>query len=281
VIDAVFGAESEQVLAGQLLTALRPGMLLLGDRNFASWKLWGQSAATGAQLLWRPKAGLLLPRIGVFPDGSWLAVLPKPGTGRRVGHWVRVIEYTVTVTATHPGTGEVTTRTELFRLLTTITDPTMASAADLAGCYRQRWESETGYKAIKTCQRGPRTVLRSTDPDGVRQELYAYLITYQAIRALMHHAAVIDGTDPDRLSFTTALRAVRRWISTATTTTPPRHRSRRRPRRDQPGPQPPPRTHQPSRRKTLPSALPSQTPRSTTSIHQRRIRHHRHPENPA
>jgi hypothetical protein len=219
VIDAVFGAESEQVLAGRLLGALKPGMLLLGDRNFPSWNLWGQTATTGAHLLWRAKAGLLLPRVGVFADGSWLAVLPKPGTGRRVGHWVRVIEYTVTITATHPGTGTVTTRTELFRLLTTITDPHLASAADLAGCYRQRWESETGYKAIKTCQRGPRAVLRSTDPDGVRQELYAYLITYQAIRALMHHAAAIDDTDPDRLSFTTALRAVRRWINTATTTT--------------------------------------------------------------
>jgi hypothetical protein len=218
VIDAVFGAESEQVLAGRLLGALKPGMLLLGDRNFPSWKLWGQTAATGAHLLWRAKAGLLLPRVGVFADGSWLAVLPKPGTGRRIGHWVRVIEYTVTVTATHPGTGAVTTRTELFRLLT-ITDPHQASAADLAGCYRQRWESETGYKAIKTCQRGPRAVLRSIDPDGVRQELYAYLITYQAIRALMHHAATINDTDPDRLSFTTALRAVRRWINTATTTT--------------------------------------------------------------
>jgi hypothetical protein len=219
VIDAVFGPESEQVLAGRLLAALRPGMLLLGDRNFPSWKLWGQTAATGAHLLWRAKAGLLLPRIGVFADGSWLAVLPKPGTGRRVGHWVRVIEYTVTITATHPGTGTVTTRTELFRLLTTITDPNLASAADLARCYRQRWESETGYKAIKTCQRGPRAVLRSTDPDGVRQELYAYLITYQAIRALMHHAALAIDRDPDRLSFTTALRAVRRWITTATTAT--------------------------------------------------------------
>ena len=218
VIDAVFGVESEQVLAGRLLGALKPGMLLLGDRNFPSWKLWGQTAATGAHLLWRAKAGLLLPRIGVFADGSWLAALPKPGTGRRVGHWVRVIEYTVTVTATDPRTGTVTTRTELFRLLTTITDPTLASAADLADCYRQRWESETGYKAIKTCQRGPRAVLRSTDPDGVRQELYAYLITYQTIRALMHHAALTTDTDPDRLSFTTALRAVRRWINTATTT---------------------------------------------------------------
>jgi len=99
-------------------------MLLLGDRNFPSWKLWGQSTATGAHLLWRAKASLLPPRLGVFADGSWLAVLPKPRTGRRFGHWVRVIEYSVTVTATDPRTGQATTRTELFRLLTTITTRT-------------------------------------------------------------------------------------------------------------------------------------------------------------
>jgi hypothetical protein len=62
-------------------------------------------------------------------------------------------------------------------------------------------------------------VLRSTDPDGVRQEIYAYLITYQAIRRLITQAATTAGVDPDRLSFTTALRAVRRWITTAATAT--------------------------------------------------------------
>jgi hypothetical protein len=219
VIDAVFGPDSEQVQARALLGSLGPGMLLLADRNYPSWKLWNETAATGAHLLWRVKASLHLPRIATFTDGSWLAVLPKPSTGRRVGTWVRVIEYTVTVTATCPATGTVTTRTELFRLLTTITDPAIASAPDLAGCYRERWESETCYKSVKTHQRGPRAVLRSTDPDGIGQEIYAYLITYQAIRHLVTEAATHAGIDPDRLSFTTALRAARRWITTAATAT--------------------------------------------------------------
>jgi hypothetical protein len=219
VIDAVFGPDSEQVQARALLGALRPGMLLLADRNFPSWRGWNEATATGAHLLWRAKTSLHLPRIATFTDGSWLAVLPKPRTGRRGGTWVRVIEYTVTVTATCPATGTTTTRTELFRLLTTITNPAIASAADLADCYRQRWESETCYQSVKTHQRGPRTVLRSTDPDGVRQEIYAYLITYQAIRHLISQAATQAGVDPDRLSFTTALRAVRRWITAAATAT--------------------------------------------------------------
>jgi hypothetical protein len=101
----------------------------LAGRNYPSWKLWNDTAATGAHLLWRAKTSLHLPRIATFTDGSWLAVLPKPRTGRRVGTWVRVIDYTITVTATCPTTGAVTTRTEGFRLLTTITDPTIASAA--------------------------------------------------------------------------------------------------------------------------------------------------------
>jgi len=217
VIDAVFGTESEQVLAHRLRPALAPGMLLLGDRNFPSWKLWTACADTGAQLLWRIKASRLLPRVATFTDGSWLAVMPKPGTGGRSGCWVRVIEYTVTVTATEPGTGQVSHRTELFRLVTTILDPGLADAGELAACYRERWESENAYQQLKTFQRGPRLVLRSTDPDGVYQELYAYLITYQAIRALMTQAACARGVDPDRLSFTVALRAVRRWITSAAT----------------------------------------------------------------
>jgi hypothetical protein len=63
-------------------------------------------------------------------------VLPKPRIGRRAGHWVRVIEYTVMITATYPGTGTLTTRTELFRLLTTITTPPWSAPPT--------WPSATG-----------------------------------------------------------------------------------------------------------------------------------------
>jgi hypothetical protein len=220
IIDAVFGPESEQKLANRLLPALQPGMLLLADRNFPSWKLWAHAADTGAHLLWRIKASRLLPRIATFTDGSWLAVLPKPGSRGQFGCWVRVIEYTVTVTATDRTTRAVTTRTELFRLITSILDPELADAAVLAACYHQRWEAENSFRELKTFQRGPRTVLRSTDPDGVHQELYAYLITYQAIRTLILNAAGTESIDPDRLSFTTALRAVRRAITTTATATP-------------------------------------------------------------
>ena len=45
-----------------------------------------------------------------------------------------------------------------------------------------------------------------------RQEIWALLITYQAIRALICHAAAGTGTDPGRLSFTIALHAAHRTL---------------------------------------------------------------------
>ena len=154
VIDAAFGAVSEQVLARQVLGSLGAGMLLLGDRNFPSYQLWHQAVATGAHLLWRVKASTLLPRVGTFTDGSYLAVLPRPGTGGRLGIWVRVIEYSVTVTATTPD-GATTTRVESFRLITTITDPHLATAAQLADCYHSAGNQKRSTSHSRPTNAGP------------------------------------------------------------------------------------------------------------------------------
>lgn len=62
VIDAAFGPDSEQVLAGRVLPALGPGMLLLADRNFPGWRMWRQATATGAHLLWRVKTRAMTAR---------------------------------------------------------------------------------------------------------------------------------------------------------------------------------------------------------------------------
>jgi hypothetical protein len=58
LIDAVFDGvarASEHKLARRLLPALGPGMLLLADRNFPGWELWGLAAGTGADPAWRIK----------------------------------------------------------------------------------------------------------------------------------------------------------------------------------------------------------------------------------
>jgi hypothetical protein len=74
---------------------------------------------------------------------------------------------------------------------------------------------ETGYRECKTYLRGPGRRLRGRTPGLARQELWAYLATYQAIRILIARAAARDGRDPARISFTAALHAARHSIEHA------------------------------------------------------------------
>src|ERR1700745_3521873 len=71
---------------------------------------------------------------------------------------------------------------------------------------------EVGYRECKTYLRGPGRVLRGRTPALPRQELWAYLAVYQAIRAIIVRAAAGAGLDPDQISFTAALHAARRTL---------------------------------------------------------------------
>jgi len=223
----------EQALARGLLGSLREGMLLLADRNFYSFGLWTAAAGTGADLLWRVKASMHLPVVAELPDGSWLThindpravsarvhknakrrrrgTLP-PDTSPLPGLTVRVIEFWVSAAA---GNGAV--RTERYRLITTVRNWQQAPAADLAGGYAWRWAAETGFAEFKTYLRGAGRILRGRTPELARQELWAYLALYQAIRAIICLAAAGAGLDPDRISFTATLHAIRRTIPLART----------------------------------------------------------------
>jgi len=64
-------ADSETTLAHGVLPAFRPGMLCPADRYFFGYALWQAAAATGADLLWRVKSNLRLPRAAVLADGSY------------------------------------------------------------------------------------------------------------------------------------------------------------------------------------------------------------------
>jgi hypothetical protein len=200
VIDAVFGPVSsgETTCAPLLLSGLHEGMLLLADRNFAAGWLAAKIAAAKADFLIRVRTGSTAPKLPVLrrlPDGSWLS--------RFGGVPVRVIDAEITIaTSTGRSTGGC-------RLITTLTDPARCPAGDLAVLYHERWEIETTYLELKSTILGGR-VLRARTPGGIEQEIYALLITYQALRtAITDATATAPGTDPGRASFTIALNAAR------------------------------------------------------------------------
>ncbi len=224
-----FYAASEQVLARRVLGGLRPGMLLLADRNFPGHELWGLATATGADLAWRIRKNLVFIPVRRLADGSFLSVMGTPAenvrhgqaraagrplAGPPAGHLVRIIEYTITVHA------DGSAQSESFRLVTTLLDPDEAPAEELAALYHERWESELGYGEIKTRLRGAGFILRSRSPELVRQEMFAFLAVYQALCALRSAAAATAGIDPDRISFTITVRLARDQAGTLAATNP-------------------------------------------------------------
>jgi Insertion element 4 transposase N-terminal/Transposase DDE domain len=200
VIDAVFRPfrDGETTCAPLLLGSLRAGMILLADRNFAAGFLAAQIAAARAEFLIRVRTGKSAPRLPVLrrlPDGSWLS--------RFGGVPVRVFDAEITVTTSAGRSADG------CRLITTLTDPARYPAGDLAVLYHERWEVETAYLELKSTILGGR-VLRARTPAGIEQEIYALLVTYQALRtAIADAAATVPGTDPDRASFAIALNAAR------------------------------------------------------------------------
>jgi hypothetical protein len=200
VLDAVFDPVSTGELdqARRLARSLRPGMLLLADRNYAAADLIATLAATGAHLLIRCKNGRRLPVIHRHHDGSWLSVIGALP--------IRIIDAQISITTT------AGVRTGSYRLLTTLLDPGMHPAAELIRLYHQRWEIETAYLELKSSILAGR-VLRARTPDGVDQEVYALLSVYQILRTAMVDATDSrPGLDPDRASFTTALNTARDQI---------------------------------------------------------------------
>jgi hypothetical protein len=199
-------AEGETTLAHGVLAALRPGLLCLADRYFFGCALWQAAAGTGADLLWRVRGNLRLPRETALPDGSYLTTIypgDKDRRHRTGGVRVRVIEYRL------EGVAEAE---PLYRVVTTILDPQRAPAAELAALYHERWEIEGALAELKTQLRGARVVLRSKTPELVRQEVWGLLLAHFAVRGLMHEAALRADEDPDRLSFSHAVRVIRRKV---------------------------------------------------------------------
>jgi hypothetical protein len=208
LIGASFGPYTvgEQTLARDLLPALGPDMLVLCDRNFLSHTLARDVLATGAHILWRASASFTLTPIQVLSDGTYLAVLHPRRKADGPPITVRVIEYTVH-TSPADSAGEEQT-SEVFTLVTDLLDPEAYPALDLAGAYPMRWQCETVIGHHKTDMGEGMPTLRSKDPEGVAQEMWALFAVYQAIHTLIGAAVDATGIPPETISFPQALTAV-------------------------------------------------------------------------
>ncbi|WP_326608138.1 IS4 family transposase [Streptomyces sp. NBC_01800] len=198
LLGAVFGPSEngETAQAAGLLPRLTPQMLLLADRAFDGDDFLRAVADTGSQFLVRLCAHRRPAVLAALPDGSYLT--------RFHGLRVRIIEADITLT-----TSSGQRITGRYRLATTLLDHRHDPAEDLIRLYHERWEIESAFYSLRHTLLTGR-VLRSQDPRGLEQEVWALLTLYQVIRMAMAEAVEsVPGTDPDRASFTVALQAAR------------------------------------------------------------------------
>jgi hypothetical protein len=212
LLGAVFGspADGETAWAGKLLPLLDATMLVLMDRGFDAGDFLAEVAATRAQFLVRLTATRRPPVLARLPDGSFLSLIG--------GVKVRIITASVTVTC-HDGT----TYGGTCRFATTLTDHRAYPAAALTALYHERWQHEITYLALRHTLLGGR-VLRSQDPAGAEQEMWALLALYQALRIATTDAVqTVPGTDPDQASYQIAVDAAQNLVTTAAGITGPGH----------------------------------------------------------
>ena len=139
----------------------------------------------------------------MLSDGSYICTIYKEDSDKKRklnGIQVRVIRY------------RVKGFREEYRLVTSILDPAKAPAEELAALYHERWEIETSYGELKTRLRGADVILKSQKSVLVKQEFYGFLLSYFAIRGIMHEAALKANEDPDRLSFLHSVQVIRRKL---------------------------------------------------------------------
>jgi hypothetical protein len=181
--------EAEQALLDRMLAeqphVFDPDRLWIMDRNFPGVPRIAALLATGSHVLVRVKSDIRLPRISPFAaDGSYLTRLSGGGTSLTM----RVVEYHVTL--------DGQTTPELFCLVTDLLDHTTHPAHLLAQAYQWRWDgSETALREAKSAihDAGPGTgaILRSHNPELIRQEHAAWATATELVRAATRSAAAI------------------------------------------------------------------------------------------
>lgn len=209
-------SQGEHTLVKPLTREISDHSLTIVDRGFYSY-LWIHDLLHGGterHVMVRARKDLTYEIEKVLSDGTALARI-RPRASLRREHpelaesiLVRVIEYQL-------ADGEPN------RLFVSLLDPNTYPAEELIRLYHERWELEIGFDEIKTHMLERKESLRSKKPDGVYQELWGQLLTYNLVRREMLLAAEAHGLEPKRISFRSSLLWIRNfWITAGVTRSP-------------------------------------------------------------
>lgn len=203
-------SQSEHELVKDLLGLIPNNSLTILDRGFNSYRTYLELVTNGINrhFMIRIKSDTPYKEIEQLSDGSVLALImppeyllkEDPDLGGPIK--VRIISYQ------HEGGVP-------SRMAVTLLDPEVYPAEELIALYHERWELEVGFDEIKTHMLERKECLRSKKPDGVYQELWGQLLTYNLVRREMLLVAQAHEVPPNRISFRASLLWIRDFWTTA------------------------------------------------------------------
>ena len=197
---------SETTLAKDLLSSIPDSSLTILDRYFHNYAIWHEIHSGGKNRHWlvRGRADL---------RGSWRTL-------KRFGAGDELVEIDVSRSARskHPELPEtlrirvICYRRRGFKtriLITSLLDPKLYPAREVAELYHERWELELAYDEIKTQTLERQEAIRSQSPARVRQELLGLMIAYNLVRREMEGMATRLNLPANRISFQATLMMMR------------------------------------------------------------------------
>ncbi len=203
--------QSELSLATGLWALLEAGDVLLGDRNFSSYRVLAAVVARQADAVCRLHAS----RRADLRFGQRCGPLDRQVIWRRpraVPPGLNALEWlalpaTLTVRLVRFRVEEKGFRTRTVTLVTTLLDAQLYPVSALAALYRRRWQVELSLRQIKTALAMEHLAVCS--PQMIARSLAMHLLAYQLIRGLMQEAALSWDVPLARISFQGTMDAAR------------------------------------------------------------------------
>lgn len=222
--------------ASQLHAELEPGDVVLADRGFCSYAHLALLIQAGMHAVFRlhqrqlvsfRMGRLHVPPSPPFPKLKGARGLPRSRWIKWLGQRDQRVEYfkpkecprwmsreaylalpnSIVVRELRYQIAQPGCRTREVTLVTTLSDPVLYPAIELAELYAQRWQIETNLRHLK--QTLHMDVLRTKTVAGIQKELLMFALVYNLVRLVMLRAAERQGVPPDRISFTDAMRWLR------------------------------------------------------------------------
>jgi hypothetical protein len=199
--------QSDTGLLRTLLDVFRPGDVVLGDRLMCAWTEMVMLKQRGVDCMCRFNAHRRsdFRRGKRFGAGDHVVEWPKPPKPRTIDREAyAALPASLTVRECRVRVGRPGLRARGGA--PTLLDAAAFATDDLARLYRARWNAELDLRSLK--QVIQMDVLRCKTPELVRKEVWAHVLAYNLIRAVMAQAAARHAVEPRSISFKGAAQAV-------------------------------------------------------------------------